>query len=182
MAFNAPAWCEGAQPGGRGRKCLFFIGSFATRGRDVLAFLRNPFLSPRQISLSISSHCLRTNTAGHALTSGHKQALRHASESPLSTSQANVYTTVLGQGCPSALRAHTPATHTHTHTHTETREKAIRHVNPSSTQGTKPLKKGVSAALIAMRAFSSLRPRLLTRGLRTGAPRGYPSYPLFTSC
>ena len=45
-----------------------------------------------------------------------------------------------------------------------------------------PSKKGVSAALIAMRAFSSLRPRLLTRGLRTGAPRGYPSYPLFTSC
>ena len=101
--------------------------------------LCSPFQSSRQISLSVSSHCLRIKyTAGHALTSGHKQALRHASESPLSTSQANAYSTVnstvLGQeSCPSALQVRSAHIHTHIHTH-ETRGKAIRHVKCSRSE------------------------------------------------
>ena len=82
--------------------------------------LCSPFQSSRQISLSVSSHCLRIKyTAGHALTSGHKQALRHASESPLSSErvqyskQYSTGTGELSQCASSALRAHT---HTHTHT------------------------------------------------------------------
>jgi hypothetical protein len=52
------------------------------RGRRGTESSRN-VPSSRQISLSIQSisfHCLRLNTAGHALTGGHKQAARHASE------------------------------------------------------------------------------------------------------
>ena len=70
---------------------------------------------------------LAGNTAGHALTGGHKQALRHASETPLSGERVQ-YRAL------SRCAAHTHM-YTHTHTH-ETRGKAIRHVSPSSTHGT----------------------------------------------
>ena len=53
---------------------------------------------------------LAGNTAGHALTGGHKQALRHASETPLSSER--VQYRAAQTLCAGALRAHTQ-THTH---------------------------------------------------------------------
>ena len=54
------------------------IGRQAGLRRDTDFMAGKTAVSARKIILAISSHCLRTNTAGHALNSGHKQALRHA--------------------------------------------------------------------------------------------------------
>ena len=57
---------------------------------------------------------LAGNTAGHALTGGHKQALRHASETPLSSERVQYRARR-----PGALRA---PMETHINIHTNTRE------------------------------------------------------------
>ena len=54
---------------------------------------------------------LAGNTAGHALTGGHKQALRHASETPLSSERVQYR----------ALSQCAPRTYTNTHTHERNR-------------------------------------------------------------
>jgi hypothetical protein len=68
---------------------MLFVGmetwTFSSLTRRYTSGIKALFLTlrsngSRQISLSISLHCLRVNTAGHALTRGHKQAARHASE------------------------------------------------------------------------------------------------------
>ena len=59
---------------------------------------------------------LAGNTAGHALTGGHKQALRHASETPLSSERVQDRARR-----PGALRA---PMETHINIHTNTRETA----------------------------------------------------------
>ena len=60
---------------------------------------------------------LAGNTAGHALTGGHKQALRHASETPLSSER--VQYRAAQTLCAGALRA---PMETHINIHTNTRE------------------------------------------------------------
>ena len=62
---------------------------------------------------------LAGNTAGHALTGGHKQALRHASETPVSSERVQFYRAP----CRCAPRSYAD-THKYTHTHTRETGKA----------------------------------------------------------
>jgi hypothetical protein len=67
---------------------------------------------------------LAGNTAGHALTGGHKQALRHAPETPLSSERVQYRAP-----CRCAPRSYAD-THTSTHTHTRERQgRPPRHIS-----------------------------------------------------